>query len=64
MKDQPLPRASEIRNQFLLWSVTAMTLIPDEPWREDVGSFQIWGMLPAEGWQQLLSEAFGLRGFL
>lgn len=64
MKDHSLHRATEVHNQFLLWSAAAMTLIPAEPSREDVRSFQIWGMLPAEGWQQLLSEAFGLRGFL
>ncbi len=61
MKDHSLPRASEVRNQFLLGSATATTLIPAEPSREDVRSFQIWGMLPAQGGQHLLSEAFGFR---
>ena len=49
MKDHSLHRATEVRNQFLLWSATAMTLIPAEPLREDVRSFEIRRMLPAAG---------------
>ena len=49
MKDHSLHRATEVHNQFLLWSAAAMTLIPAEPSREDVRSFQIWGMLPVAG---------------